>query len=134
MSDVFKKWPRFDQRTHLPTYWTVLADFFSTHLHNQKCYLPPTCRQCPQAKFLYIGETSRRVCDRFSEHRGYVTQGQLEQPEGQHFSQRGHTTMDMVCTPIERVLPPGDTALRGIREHLWIQRYDIVAFGNNTRK
>ena len=92
-----------------------------------------TCKKCPQAKFLYIGETQRRACDRFTDHRGYVTQGRTDQPAGQHFSLKGHTTMDMIFLPIERVLPAEDAALRKTREKVWIRHYDSTTFGKNTR-
>ena len=92
-----------------------------------------TCRRCPQSKFLYIGETQRRACDRFTDHRGYVTQGRIDQPAGQHFSLKNHTTLDMIFLPIERVLPARDAALRKTREKVWIRHYDSTTFGKNTR-
>ena len=92
-----------------------------------------TCSKCPQSKFLYIGETGRRACDRFQEHRGYVTQGKLDKPAGEHFTQKGHTTMNMVFLPFEKVSPLEDTALRRVREKVWIRHYDSVTFGKNTR-
>ena len=92
-----------------------------------------TCKKCPQSEFLYIGETKRRACDRFTDHRGYVTQGRLETPAGEHFSKKNHTTMDMNFLPIERVLPQDDDILRKARETVWIRNYDATAFGKNSR-
>lgn len=92
-----------------------------------------TCKKCPQSEFVYIGQTERRACDRFADHRGYVTQGKINQPAGEHFTKKGHTTMDMLYLPIERVLPRGDTALRESREKIWISRYDSTTYGKNTR-
>ena len=92
-----------------------------------------TCKKCPQSKFLYIGETKRRACDRFTDHRGYVTQGRHEMPAGEHFSKKNHTTMDMNFLPLERVLPQGDDILRKTRETVWIRNYDATTFGKNSR-
>lgn len=91
-----------------------------------------SCTKCP--KFLYIGETSRKVCDRFKEHKGYVTQKRLDQPTGKHFNGPGHDVSHLTIVPIERVIPTGDAITRKTREQLWISRYDAVTHGQNTRK
>ena len=57
----------------------------------------------------------------------------FDQPAGEHFSQKNHTTMDMIFLPIERVLPARDAALRKTREKVWIRHYDSTTFGKNTR-
>ena len=45
-----------------------------------------TCKK-PQCKdFVYIGQTKRRFCDRFAEHRGYVSQNKIGQVCGEHFT------------------------------------------------
>ena len=90
-----------------------------------------SCKKC--SHFLYIGETSRRVCDRFAQHKGYITQKKLDQPTGRHFNAPGHEFSDLVITPIERVLPLGDPFVRKIREKMWITRYDSVSKGQNTQ-
>ena len=91
-----------------------------------------TCRKCPE--FCYIGETQRRACDRFSDHRSYATTNRVDQPTGLHFSDKTHTTFDMNFLPIEKVFPEGDAALRKIREGEWIRRYDSTVYGQNKRK
>ena len=53
-----------------------------------------------------------------------VSQRKLEQPAGEHFNKKNHTTMDMVFLPIERISPVRDTALRKTREKICIRRYD----------
>ena len=90
-----------------------------------------SCRKCPN--FVYIGETCRRFCDRLAEHRGYISQKKLHHPVGFHFNQKGHNVTDLLPIAIERVLPKGDSILRKKRESLWINRYDAVTFGANTR-
>ena len=90
-----------------------------------------SCLKCPE--FVYIGETGRRIMDRIQEHRGYINQKRQDQPAGQHFNLPGHDYRHLVVTPIERVLPVGDSLIRKSREKLWIERYDAVTYGANTR-
>ena len=90
-----------------------------------------SCKK-PQCKsFVYIGQTKRRFCDRFSEHRGYVSQKRLDQVCGEHFNKIGHSQVDMLPTIIEQVNPRGDDFLRLKREELWIRNYQSVEFGAN---
>ena len=90
-----------------------------------------SCRKCPD--WVYIGETGRCFCDRFAEHRGYVSQKKLNQPTGHHFNQKGHSLSDLIALPFERVLPHGNIQLRKRREKLWIYNYNSVEFGANIR-
>ena len=55
---------------------------------------------------------------------------------GNHFNLRGHSIADLVVVAIERVNhrnPKKRDGLRKVRESLWIDRYDAVEFGSNTR-
>ena len=88
-----------------------------------------SCRKCD---FLYIGETSRRFCDRFSEHRGYISQKDLSKPTGEHFNKQGHSSNDIIPTIIEQVFP-FNNHLRLRREKFWINKYQAVEFGANKR-
>ena len=99
------------------------------------CIYRLTCRKDTKIckDFLYIGETGKRACDRFQQHRGYVTQMKVDTPAGEHFNMKGHDIKDMNFLPIEKVHPAGDTELRKTRESVWIRRYDSVNFGNNVR-
>ena len=92
------------------------------------------CRRCPN--FVYVGETQRRFCDRLTDHRGYIRRKVLNHPIGFHFNQRGHDKngTDLLATPIEKVLPMDDHLLRKRREKVWIQRYDSVIHGANSRE
>ena len=87
---------------------------------------------CKKCKFFYIGETSRRFHDRFSEHRGYVSQKDLTKPTGEHFNKKGHSQNDMLPTIIEKVFPLNNH-LRQRREKLWINKYEAVQFGANKK-
>ena len=90
-----------------------------------------TCAKCN--KFLYIGETSRRACSRFQEHRGYINQRVTSQPSGLHFTSIGHTLADIRIQVIEQVRPHDDF-IRKARESYWISQYRATTKGNNLRK
>ena len=83
---------------------------------------------------MYVGETQRRFCDRLTDHRGYVNRKVLDHPVGSHFNQGSHDITDLVPLPIEKVLPMGDHRLRKRREKVWIQRYNAVEWGANSRE
>ena len=92
-----------------------------------------TCKKCPD--FCYIGETKRRFRDRMAEHRGYITQKKDNNPIGKHFL-TGHgknPEQYLHAIAIERVLPRGKTQLRKRRESHWINNYQSVRYGANTR-
>ena len=90
-----------------------------------------TCKKPRCADFVYVGETKRRFCDRFLEHRGYVTRKELNQVCGEHFNKPGHKCSDMLPVIIEQVQPNNDNFLRLRREKYWINTYESVEFGGN---
>ena len=90
-----------------------------------------TCDKCPN--FVYIGETGRSIKQRFSEHYGDATRRDETKPCGKHFSSPGHSEEDMSAIAIEQVLPKDDTLLRKRRETHWINLYQSVDFGANSR-
>ena len=70
-------------------------------------------------------------CDRFSGHRGYVSQKKYDQVCGEHFNKPGHSQLDMLPVILEEVTPKNDDFLRLRREELWIRRYQSIKFGAN---
>ena len=90
-----------------------------------------TCNKCPD--FVYIGETGRPLKQRFSEHQRDATNKDTTKPCGKHFSLPGHSEINMCAIAIEQVLPKQDTLLRKRRENLWINLYQSVDFGANSR-
>ena len=52
---------------------------------------------------------------------------------GKHFNLPGHELSDLTAIAIEKVVPEGDTILRRKRESYWIEAYDAVSFGANSR-
>ena len=91
-----------------------------------------TCKKIKCKDFVYIGQTKRRFCDRFAEHRGYVSQKKLDQVCGEHFTRDGHSQEDMLPVIIEQVNPKNDDFLRLRREEMWIRTYQSVEFGANS--
>ena len=89
-----------------------------------------TCKKCPE--WVYIGETGKRFCERLTQHRGYIT-GNKDQPAGRHFNSPGHQLSDMVAIAFEKVRPSNEPMIRKQREKYWIQQYDAVCHGANTR-
>ena len=71
----------------------------------------------------YIGQTERKLSDRFSEHRGYVNRKILSQPTGQHFNSPGHSISDMKITVIEKI-KKNDKSYRDERETYFIALYN----------
>ena len=90
------------------------------------------CRKCRE--FVYIGETKRKFCQRLADHRGYIERKVLNHPVGNHFNQPGHDVTDLIPLPIEKVFPEGNHQLRKQREKYWIQKYDSVCNGANSRE
>ena len=58
------------------------------------------CQKCNEQ---YIGETSRTLQERFSEHLGYVKNKQLNKATGEHFNSKGHNQSDMKICILEKV-------------------------------
>ena len=85
--------------------------------------------------FNYEGKTKRELRVRINEHRSAInrkTPGYLND----HFT-RGHGKTPaayLTVTGIERVLPHDDEELLTTRESLWINNYDSIQFGANTRR
>ena len=76
----------------------------------------------------YIGCTSRPAKTRFSEHLGSATQQSqinTQKPVGVHFREAGHSHIDMVFLPIERVHTRDQFVLEA-RESYWIKQYKSV--------
>ena len=90
-----------------------------------------TCNKCPY--FTYIGETSKPLKQRISQHYGDAERKDQNKPCGKHFSLPGHSILNMCAIGIEEVIPKDDAIYRRIRETLWINVYQSVEFGGNTR-
>ena len=85
------------------------------------------CRRCPQQ---YIGETERSLKERFSEHRGYVTNNTISKATGKHFNEKSHRISDMTITVLEKVFNL-NPQFRKQREKMWINKFNTKYKGLN---
>ena len=83
------------------------------------------CKKCRD--WAHIGQTKRRFCDRFNNHRSYVSEKKFDQICGEHFNRKGHTQADMLPIILEQVYPKNDAFLRLRREKFWINTYEDCA-------
>ena len=86
-----------------------------------------TCLKCLMQ---YVGETDRRLKDRFLEHQGYVRNQKLDKATGQHFNLPGHRLSDMHITALEHVHHKDET-YRKIREKHYIKLANTKHKGMN---
>ena len=86
-----------------------------------------TCAKC---NIQYVGETDRRLKDRFAEHQGYVRNKHLDKATGAHFNEKGHHLSDMRITILEHISNP-DPFFRKQREHMYINLYNTKSKGLN---
>ena len=77
-----------------------------------------SCKKCPDQ---YVGQSERTLQERFSEHRGYVTNNHTSKATGHHFNQKGHSVSDMAVTILEKVHNRSE-AHRKEREKMFIQK------------
>ena len=87
------------------------------------------CRKC---KNQYIGESSRTLQSRFSEHLGYVRSKNLSKATGEHFSTKGHQQSDMEVTIVEKLFNNSDQ-FRKQREKMYIQKFNTKYKGMNQK-
>ena len=92
-----------------------------------------TCKKPRCKSFTYIGQTSNRFCDRFTDHKTYVSTKSLDQVCGYHFNLPGHSQEDMLPVILEEVYPKNDSFIRDIREKYWISTYKSIDFGANRK-
>ena len=90
-----------------------------------------TCEKCPT--FVYIGETERSFHDRFSEHRRDAENKDQKKPCGIHFSKPGHSLKDIQAIAFEQVFPKDQPIIRKERESWWINKYQAIEHGANSR-
>ena len=81
--------------------------------------------QCNRCNLQYIGETKRRLKDRFNEHRRTIDNpNNKSKPTtaAEHFlSSPNHTANDMILIPIEKIFSNRDS-IRKAREAFLIQK------------
>ena len=95
---------------------------------------------CKEFEEGYQGESKRQLRSRINEHRAGIRKAYREKDFSHkiygHFV-KGHGKNPeayLQVTGIERVLPRGNDQLRKVRESYWINQYDSIAYGANTRE
>ena len=90
------------------------------------------CIQCKKCQQIYIGQTSRELKTRFSEHKTAVRTFQ-KNTIGDHFNMPGHSVTQMTIFAIEKVFNPGLQILEK-RESMWIRNLEAEFKGLNRKK
>ena len=86
-----------------------------------------TCSKCNK---VYIGETKRRLGDRFVEHLRYATQNSRDTPITRHYNEIPHTPSDLRVTGL--LQSSGSDLQRWIKEQRIIYNYDTLASSNSN--
>lgn len=81
----------------------------------------------------YIGETGRRLDERFREHVGYVRNDNQSQPTGHHFNLPGHSLSNMQVVILESCKENSPT-YRKLREQYFINQFNTLAKGLNKKR
>ena len=87
---------------------------------------------CQKCKEQYVGETSRSLQERFSEHLGYVKNKHLNKVTGEHFNAKGHNHSDMKISITEKLHSNSDP-YRKQREKLFITKFNTKYKGMNRK-
>ena len=90
------------------------------------------CIQCRKCDQIYIGQTSRSIKDRFSEHKTSVRTNQ-KNSIGDHFNGPGHNLGCMKIFGLEKIWQPSQQNLEK-RESMWISKFQAEHRGLNRRK
>ena len=85
------------------------------------------CKKCPQQ---YIGESERKLRERFLEHKGYANNKNTSKSTGAHFNLKGHSSSDMEITIVEKIFSQ-DPQFRKQREKMFIQKFNTRYRGLN---
>ena len=97
-------------------------------------------KKCKVFEEGYQGETRRELRARINEHRAGIRLAfknkNVDHPIYGHFVTGHGKNPDayLEVTGIEKVLPLGNDQLRKIRESYWINQYDSISYGANTRE
>ena len=87
---------------------------------------------CDKCNVKYIGETERRLRDRISEHKTYITNDMKSKATGEHFNKPGHSVRDLRVVVLEKVKKI-DENYRKEREKYMINMFDTYYNGLNRQ-
>jgi len=88
--------------------------------------------ECSKCEERYIGETSRSLKDRISDHRGYINNQKIEYATGQHFNQPGHGLSNLKISILEKQNNQDET-YRKLREKYFINKFNTFYRGMNKQ-
>ena len=81
------------------------------------------CTKCPST--VYIGQTGRKLADRFREHRRDIINGRNDLPVPAHFNQENHTLEDLKVAVLRAGL--ANQEYRKKKEMRFIFKYGTVS-------
>ena len=96
--------------------------------------------QCNRCHLQYIGETKRRLKDRFNEHRGTIDNPDTKSKPttctaAEHFlTAPNHTANDMQLIPIEKVFSNRDSVRKAREAFLISKGRSLLPHGLNIRE
>ena len=115
-------------------YRHTITDFVtcqdSNIIYYWKC-IRPNCPSFPKCE--YVGRSTLRFQDRYSQHRDYVKRQIVTEVSGSHFTMSGHSVADMRGCVLEKVKSVDPYVLK-TREHLYIQRFNTYYAGLNRER
>ena len=88
------------------------------------------CILCLKCGHQYVGETDRTLQERFSEHKGYVSNSNIAQATGNHFNLPGHSIDDMSVLALTKLHQQG-TVYRKETEKNFIRAFNCFHRGMN---
>ena len=89
------------------------------------------CISCAKCSIQYVGESERTLQDRFSEHKGYAINQEVNKATGQHFNLKGCKVSDMRVSIIEKIFSQ-DAAIKKEREKFYIMKMNTKYKGLNS--
>ena len=110
--------PHINQSTSIPSpggHIKITGHFTATSDNVTYCI---SCRKCPET--VYIGDTGRRLADRFREHRLDVLHKKIDLPVAQHFNSPGHSLEDVLVAVLKSGLAKKDVRQREEMRHIFI--------------
>ena len=92
--------------------------------------------QCRLCNLQYIGETKRRLKDRFNEHRRPVlnpTSNYIHTAVSEHFLSKNHSDTHMLLIPIEKLNNERDSFRKAREAHIIHKAKTLEPLGINKR-
>ena len=89
--------------------------------------------QCNRCNLQYIGETKRRLKDKFNEHRRAVDKTKSTTVSEHFLSHSNHSHTDMQLIPLEKIHSSRDSVPKARESHLLDKAMTLESYGLNRR-